>query len=258
MTTPRHSELGGFLRSRREKLTPQNMGLEGGQRRRTPGLRREEVAELAGISTDWYTRLEQGRTVQPSSSTLDALSRALRLSNAEQRHLRALALGPRQRAFWRESVSDSLRRMVERLNQPAYLTGQRWDVLAWNAAASHILTDFGRQAEADRNILLYMLTDPAARQLFGDGWTHEARRMVAQFRVTYDLWSAAPAFVDLAQRLQRASPEFAAWWDAHEIRDVATGQKVLHHPEQGAQRFDYASFQANENPALKLVIYTPV
>ena len=258
MPASRHSELGDFLRSRREKLNPEHLGVSPQRKRRTPGLRREEVAELAGISADWYTRLEQGRTVQPSISTLDALARALRLSKTEQRHLRALALGPRQRAFVRENVPDSLRRMVESLNSPAYLTGPRWDVLAWNAAACDILTDFGSLAGSERNILLYMLTDPAARQLFGDGWADEARRMVAQFRVTYDLWSADPAFVDLAQRLQHASPEFAAWWDAHEIKEVAAGQKVLHHPLLGAQRFDYASFQANDDPALKLVIYTPV
>lgn len=216
------------------------------------------MAELAGISTDWYTRLEQGRTVQPSSSTLDALSRALRLSKTEQRHLRTLALGPRQRMFLRETVPDSLRRMVVSLNLPTYLTGPRWDVLAWNAAACDVFTDFGLLAESERNILLYMLIHPAARPLFGDGWTDEARRMVSQFRVPYDVWASDPAFIDLVQRLQAGSREFAEWWEAHEIKEVAAGQKVLHHPIRGAQRFNYASFQANDDPSLKLVIYTPV
>ena len=254
---PGRSELGDFLRSRREKLTPAAMGLSNGRRRRTPGLRREEVAELAGIGVDWYVRLEQGRTVSPSVTTLDALARALRLGKAEHAHLRALGRDTGRRAFVREDVPGPIRRMVEGLNQPAYVTGRRWDILAWNAAATGIFTDFGRVAEGDRNILLYVLTDPGARRLFGAAWPGEAQRMVAQFRATHDLWAGDPAFLGLLERLRRGSPEFAGWWEAHDIRGVASGQKVLDHPERGLLRFEYASFQANDDPALKLVIYTP-
>src|SRR5580693_5839870 len=132
------NELGDFLRSRRERLTPRSAGLAAGRRRRTPGLRREEVAELAGIGVDWYIRLEQGRTVSPSVTTIDALARALRLGKAEHAHLRALASDADRRAFSREIVPDAIRRLVDNLNQPAYVTGRRWDVLAWNAAAEEI------------------------------------------------------------------------------------------------------------------------
>ena len=161
------SELGDFLRSRREKLSPRAVGLSSGRRRRTPGLRREEVAELAGIGVDWYIRLEQGRAVTPSVTTVDALAGALRLGKVEHAHLRALARNHDRGAFTRETVPDAIRRLVESLDQPAYVTGRRWDVLAWNAAAAEVFTDFGRLAEEDRNILAYVLTDPGARRLFG-------------------------------------------------------------------------------------------
>ena len=256
MLDPSRNGFGDFLRSRREKLRPEAVGLGPGRRRRTPGLRREEVAELAGIGVDWYIRLEQGRTVSPSATTVDALARALRLGKAEHAHLRALAQPARRRAFSREAVPETVRRVVESLNQPAYVTGRRWDILAWNAAAADIF-DFGAIAEEDRNILAWMLTGPDARQLFGAAWAEEAKRMVAQFRATHDLWAGDPAFLDLLQRLRGGSPEFAAWWKAHDVRGVASGHKLLAHPRKGALRFAYASFQANDDPALKLAIYTP-
>jgi transcriptional regulator with XRE-family HTH domain len=256
MADLRRSEFGDFLRSRREKLSPGAVGLPPGRRRRTAGLRREEVAELAGIGVDWYIRLEQGRTVSPSVTTIDALARALRLSKAEHAHLRALARDADRRAFSRESVPEALRRLVGSLNQPAYITGRRWDVLAWNAAAEEIF-GFGRLAEADRNILICMLTNPHTRRLFAAGWADEAKRMVAQFRATHDLWAGDPAFLELLQRLRQGCPEFAGWWEAHDIKGVAGGRKVLNHRGKGQLRFEHASFQANDDPALKLVIYTP-
>ena len=257
MTTPQASqvELGDFLRSRRERLTPAELGLTGGRRRRTPGLRREEVAELAGIGVDWYVRLEQGRAVRPSVATVDALARALRLDPAERTHLRALARSPRHRAFTRETVPGAIQRLVEGLDQPAYVTGRRWDVLCWNAAAADVITDFSQVPAGDRNILIFMFTDPAARQRFGPGWADEARRMVAQFRATHDLWARDPAFEKLMNRLRRDGQEFVTWWEAHDVRRSMSGQKVLYHPDRGPLRYEYATFQANDDPALKLAIY---
>ena len=257
MAVAPQSEFGTFLRSRREKLSPVAAGLTSLRRRRTPGLRREEVAELAGIGVDWYVRLEQGRTVSPSPTTIDALARALQLGKAEHAHLQALARNTDRAAFCRETVPTSIRRLVEGLHQPAYVTGRRWDVLVWNDAAIDVFTDFGRVAEEDRNILLYVLTDPNARALFGATWAEEAQRMVAQFRATHDLRAGDPAFADLLDRLRRGSPEFPTWWEMHDVRTVAAGRKRLSHPERGPLCFDYATFQANDDPALKLVIYTP-
>ena len=249
--------LGDFLRSRRSRLTPKAVGLPAGRRRRTPGLRREEVAELAGIGVDWYIRLEQGRSVSPSVTTVDALARALRLSKVEHAHLRALTRNADRRTFVREAVPEALRRLVDGLGQPAYITGRRWDVLAWNKSAEDLFA-FGRVEEADRNILVYVLTNPATRRLFGAAWADEARRIVAQFRATHDLWADDPAFRDLLARLNAGCPEFAGWWKAHDIKGAAGGRKVIKHPKKGVLRFEHASFQANDDPALKLILYTPV
>ncbi|MGJ4944381.1 helix-turn-helix transcriptional regulator [Bradyrhizobium sp. HKCCYLS1011] len=254
MNDPRRAEFGNFLRSRREKLTPKAVGLAAGRRRRTAGLRREEVAELAGIGVDWYIRLEQGRSVNPSASTIEALARALRLSKAEHAHLKALVRDADRKPFVREDVPVHLRKLVEGLNQPAYITGRRWDVLAWNAAADEIF-GFSGLAEPERNTLLLVLCTPHARKLFGAGWKEQARRMVAQFRATHDLWAGDPAFVDLIDRLNRGSREFQSFWAAHDVRGPAAGQKLLEHPKKGRLRLQYASFQANDDPALKLTIY---
>lgn len=258
MTDPGRSGLGDFLRSRREKLSPEDFGLANGRRRRTAGLRREEVAELADIGVDWYIRLEQGRAVSPSATTIDALARALRLDTVEHAHLRALARKPDRPAFTRETVPAPIRRLVEGLNRPAYVTGRRWDVLAWNAAATAVFTDFGRLSGKDRNILVYLLTTPDARRLFGPNWAAEAKRVVGQFRAAHDLWADDPAFTELLERLRRECPEFPKWWKTHDIRTNEGGRKTLHHPEKGELHFEYATFQANDDPALKLAIYTPV
>lgn len=249
------SELGDFLRSRRTRLTPAAVGLPEGRRRRTAGLRREEVAELTGIGVDWYIRLEQGRAVSPSSTTIDALARALRLGKTEHKHLHALARHAGHRAFVPESVPPVVRRVVENLSQPAYVTGRRWDVLAWNDAAEAIF-GFGRMAAKDRNTLICMLTVPQTKVLFGKSWAEQAERMVAEFRATHDLWAGDPAFIELLDRLRAGSKEFAGWWEAHDVLSGRAGQKQLNHPTKGKLKLEYASFQANDDPALKLVIYT--
>lgn len=250
-------QLGNFLRSRRERLKPEQLDLSGSRRRRTPGLRREEVAGLAGISAEWYVKLEQGRAVTASAATIDALARALRLSEVEHAHLHMLARSSKRSAFVQEEVPMPLRRFVENLDQPAYVTGLRWDVLAWNEAAAELFTDFDRLAAEDRNILLYVLTDPRGRTLFGGHWADEARRMVTSFRATYDLWSDDPAFADHIARIRRGCAEFDGWWTEHDVGAAVSGTKVLYHPILGRLRFAYTTFQANDDPRLKLVVYMP-
>ena len=213
------------------------------------------MSELAGIGVDWYVRLEQGRAVSPSASTIDALAKALRLSKAEHAHLRALTQHAGRRPFVIETVPDTLMRLVESLNQPAYITGRRWDILVWNTAAERVF-GFNRLPLSKRNILLSVLTEPASRALFGAKWVEEARRMVAQFRATHDLWAGDPAFIDLLESLRAGCPEFARWWQAHEVRGASAGRKQLFHPKKGVRNFEYASFQANDDPALRLAIYT--
>lgn len=255
-TMTSNAELGDFLYSRRARLQPQAAGLAT-QRRRTPGLRREEVAERAGISTDWYVRLEQGRAVSPSTSTIDALARALELNAQEHAHLAKLAGHAPTDSFVREAVPPALHKIVAGLPHPAYVTGRRWDVLAWNDAAVDVFCDFGALPEARRNLLLFVFADPRARALFGDGWADAARAMLAQFRAVHDLWAGDASFAELIDQLRQAEPVFAGWWQDHDVRPPASGRKALHHPVRGVLYLDHASFQANDNPALKLVIYTP-
>ncbi len=255
MSEVARSAFGDFLRSRRERLHPEAVGLPVGRGRRTAGLRRQEVAERAGIGIDWYIRLEQGRAVSPSAATLAALARALCLEPAEAAHLQALAGQVGRRRFETETVPAGLRRMVEQVNLPAYVTGRRWDILAWNAAADAIF-GFSRLAEADRNVLIITLTRPQARRMFGTGWEREAKRMVAEFRATHDFWADDPAFVDLLTRLRAGCAEFGGWWEAHDVGQGGAGEKRLHRPGLGEVSYTYATFQANADPGLKLAIYT--
>ncbi len=247
---------GDFLRSRRARMEPEAPADPGRRRRRTPGLRREEVAGRAGISAEWYVKLEQGRAVSPSAETVEALGRALRLDAVEMAHLRALAAAGGRQPFRAEAVPDTLRRLVASLPEPAYLTGRRWDLLAWNDAAVAVFGDFGRLPPGERNILHWMLTVPAARALFGRSWAAEARRMVALFRPTHDLWPGDAAFAELVERLRRGCPEFGGWWADHGIGAPVSGSKLLQHPTLGTLRLDHASFQANDDPALRLALYT--
>jgi transcriptional regulator with XRE-family HTH domain len=248
-------ELADFLRSRRSRLRPNDIALAAHRRRRTPGLRREEIAQRAGISIEWYVKLEQGRAVSPSDQTLDALGRALELDSVELAHLHSLVGKAKSLPFAREVAPASIRRLVESLPQPAYVSGQRWDILAWNAAAAELFGDFARIPVKDRNILLYMLTDPKARRLFGTDWAKEAKRMVSLFRVAHDLWASDAAFAEMVERFRTGCPEFNSWWQSHDIGAPVSGIKLLHHPVRGKTYFEYATFQANDDPRLKLAIY---
>ncbi|TWB45044.1 Xre family transcriptional regulator [Rhizobium sp. ERR 922] len=250
-----NQELADFLRSRRSRLRPDGIALAAHRRRRTPGLRREDVAQRAGISVEWYVKLEQGRAVSPSDETLDALGRALELDAVEQAHLRSLVRKAKGPPFTREVVPASIRRLVESLSQPAYVTGQRWDILAWNAAAVELFDDFAQISVKSRNILLFVLTDPKARRLFGTGWAKEAKRMVSLFRVAHDLWAGDAAFAALVERLRTGCPEFDSWWRPHDVGAPLSGAKILYHPVRGPLQFEYATFQANDDPRLKLAIY---
>jgi transcriptional regulator with XRE-family HTH domain len=251
-----NQELADFLRSRRARLRPNGSALAAHRRRRTPGLRREEIAQRAEISIEWYVKLEQGRAVSPSDDTINALGRALELDAVEQAHLRSLVGKSKSPPFAREAAPALIQRLVENLPQPAYVTGQRWDILAWNAAAADLFGDFARIPKEERNILLFVLTDPKARRLFGAGWAKEARRMVSLFRATHDLWAGDAAFAEMVEWSRAGCPEFDSWWQSHDVGAPVSGTKLLHHPVRGRLRFEYATFQANDDPRLKLAIYT--
>ena len=255
MQTHGNKALGDFLRARRARLSAETLGLKSIRRRRSEGLRREEVAERAGIGIDWYIRLEQGRAISPSITTVDALARALCLDETDHAHLRALARQKSRRQFAPEEVGADVSAVVRSLSEPAYIMGQRWDVLCWNAAAASLFADFARIPEPERNILRFMFLDAKAKALFGDGWSAQAGRMLAQFRANHDLWADDPAFQSLVAILTEGSPEFSEWWRNHDVGFPGAGAKTLY--DGGKQRaFLHASFEVSNNPAQRLVIYT--
>jgi transcriptional regulator with XRE-family HTH domain len=234
------------------------VGLPAGSRRRTTGLRREEVAQLAGVSTTYYTFLEQGRDVRPSRQVVAALAGALRLSSAERAHLFQLAgITPAaDDQAQAETVVPVVGAMVDRLDPfPAYLKGRRWDVLAANRAARALFTDWPARAPGDRNMVWWMFTDPAARKVYVD-WEQEASDMLARFRAAAARRLDDPDFTDLIERLHQASPEVRSWWPRYELQPVGGGTKHLHHPALGDVAFQHAVLQVADHPEQMLVYFT--
>lgn len=256
----RRRELGAFLRSRRERLKPSELGLPDGSRRRTPGLRREEVAMIAGVGATWYTWLEQGREVNPSVPVLSALGSALRLDPAEMRHLFTLADRPmpEPRKPAPEHVDETLRRMLESaVMQPAYVVGRRWDVLAWNRAAAAVFTDYGAREGDARNVMHLLFTDPRQRALLVD-WETTARVALGLFRATSAKYVGDPDFERLIALLTEASEEFRAWWPDRDVNRRLSGIKRVNHPTAGAMAFEHVSLSVDDGSDIRLVVYTPL
>jgi transcriptional regulator with XRE-family HTH domain len=251
---------GAFLRTRREKLTPASVGLAAGFRRRTPGLRREEVALLAGVGTTWYTWLEQGRDVRPSAEVLSALADALKLDAAERWHLFVLndRPPPQPRPAGPEQVEEPLRRMLASLTgQPAYVLGRRWDVLAWNRAAEVLFGDYGKLRGDERNIMHLVFANAAHRRLLVD-WDELAPAVLAMFRADSARYAGDPEFERLIATLMGVSREFRQWWPRHEVLRRLSSQKRIAHRTLGRMVFEYTSFAVTDHPDMKLVVYTPL
>jgi transcriptional regulator with XRE-family HTH domain len=248
-----NGQLAEFLRSHRTRLRPQEAGISSLRRRRTSGLRREEVAERAGISSEWYVKLEQGRAISPSTETLHALARALMLTEAEQEHLCRLAQSPRRPAWTLEVVPENLKIIVESLKEPALIVGERLDVRVWNDAADAMF-DFSSQRTEDQNILIFLLANEKGRALFDADWASEAKRMVSIFRAAYDQRLGDSQFEALAKRLSDQCPEFGAWWTTYDIKMPTAGAKTVRPPGQPLMQLRYATFQSNDDPALRLVL----
>jgi transcriptional regulator with XRE-family HTH domain len=256
----RRREAGVFLRSRRERLNPVDVGLPSGFRRRTPGLRREEVAMLAGVGTTWYTWLEQGRDVRPSSEVLAALADALHLAPAERRHLFVLHDRPAPHAVPEkpEQVDQPLRRMLDSLvGQPALVLGRRWDILASNRAADAVYGPYDRLQKEERNMLHLVFADPDHRRLLVD-WHAVAKNAIAMFRADYARHIGEPDFERLVEHLTRVSPDFAAWWPKREVTQPLAGRKRIDHAAAGRMEFEYSSFGIADQPDMKLIVFTPL
>ena len=253
----RRRELGTFLRSRRERLAPEQVGLPEGGRRRTPGLRREEVASLAGVGVTWYTWLEQGRDIRASEQVLGAIAGTLRLDPYERTHLFTLAgvAAPAQTEC--TAVPAGMQAILRRLEPfPATLQNARYDILAWNRSYDELLGGVSDLPFEDRNSLLILFTDPEVRSRILT-WEESAPQMVAQFRASLAEHVTEPSWKALLKRLKCESPEFARFWQAHEVRPPRNHTKLFRHPQAGLLRFDYTNMWTGQRSGLRMTTYSP-
>jgi transcriptional regulator with XRE-family HTH domain len=258
MRAVNENPLGTYLKDRRAKLDPAAFGLSAA-RRRTPGLRREEVAQRANISATWYTWLEQGRGGAPSADVLNRIARALMLTDVEREHLFLLGLGrpPEVRYQTADSVTPRLQRVLDALEfSPAVVSTATWDIVAWNKAAAAVLTDYSALAPEQRNVLRLVFCDPRVRAAQLD-WEAVARFVVGAFRADAARAGAAAEVADLVDELCRLSPEFEAMWRDNDVRGYAGGVKHLRHPIAGLIAFEYSAFAVDGRPDLRMVVYSP-
>lgn len=258
MTAKTESPLGAYLRDRRSRLDPAAFGLSG-TRRRTPGLRREEVAQRANISPTWYTWLEQGRGGAPSADVLNRIAQGLMLTEHEREHLFMLGLGRPPEVTYKapDGITPRLQRLLDAFEvSPAIIKTATWDVIAWNRAASVVLTDYGSLPLKQRNILRLIFCDPGIRSA-QDDWTSVARFVVAAFRADVARAGAATEITHLVDELCALSPEFAALWRDNDVRVHGEGTKRLHHPGLGLIELEYSGFAVDGRPDLGMIVYTP-
>ena len=252
------TSLGEFLKDRRTRLDPAAFGFGG--RRRTKGLRREEVADRAGISPTWYTWLEQGRGGAPSSQALERIAKALMLTGAEREHAFLLGLGRLPEAHYapEDSVSPRLQRVLDAMEtSAAFIRSVTWDILAWNRASTVLMNDYGAIPAAERNLLRQMFLNPAARAAQLD-WADVAGHMVAVFRADVARVGASGAVQEFVDDLLAQSPDFAAFWHDRQVGASDEGTKTIRHPVHGLIEFEFSSFAVAGRPDLAMMVYTPV
>jgi transcriptional regulator with XRE-family HTH domain len=265
--TGSRSELAAFLRTRRARLQPADVGLPGDGvpgRRRTPGLRREEVAELSGVGVTWYTWLEQGRDIPASSQVVDALARALRLSQDEHRHLRDLAglhPAPLPAGAGRPSATDArprLQRLVDAVAPNiASVYDLHYDYLAWNTPYQRVRTDPAKLASDRRNLLWMMFTDEENRTRMTT-WESAARALLSQFRAAAGRRPGDPRFAEIVTALTQASPQFGDWWAEYPVRYFRPGKIRVNHPQAGQITLELFQLRLEDHPDLLLVVQVPV
>jgi transcriptional regulator with XRE-family HTH domain len=255
---PNRNDLGEFLKARRNELNPLDVGLPpGGQARRVAGLRREEVALLAAISTDYYTRLEQGR-IQASASVLNSLSQVLRLDEDQRAYLHELAGRHSHRRHRRPAshhADPRLQRMLDDMaHTPAFVIGPRTEVVAWNAMGAALITDFS-ELPGERYYIRMLFTDPAMRDLYAD-WEGVTRLAIAQMRMHNAANPGDPLLAALVDELCAGYPLFRRWWADHEVATRGTGTKQLHHPVVGDLTLDWNAVTWAADPALQIIVWT--
>ncbi|MFB9737271.1 helix-turn-helix transcriptional regulator [Streptomyces thermocoprophilus] len=255
------SDVGAFLRSRRARIRPEEVGLPSHGRRRVPGLRREEVAQLAGVSVDYYIRLEQGRGQSVSDAVLDSVARVLRLDETESAYLRTVARPRRRRRSGSTGratarVRPGVRLLLDGMERmPAFVLGRGMDVLAWNALGDAV-AGFNRMAPADRNIPRHVFLDPAARELYPE-WAAVAAQTVAHLRIDAGRHPDDPALCALVGELSLKSEDFRRLWADHQVKECMYGVKRVRHPVAGLLTLPFETLSVPADPEQTIVVYTP-
>jgi transcriptional regulator with XRE-family HTH domain len=255
-------ELGRFLRSRRERVKPADVGFPVGPRRRTLGLRREEVAVLAGLSPTWYTYLEQGRDIHPSPEVLNSIARVLRCSEDERRYMHTLAYGRviDPKPLGSDVAPEALvQRIVEVMGNgpyPVYAVNLYTDLIAWNKAATQWYDDWGRFPVEERNMLRWMLTAPRARERLAD-WESDTRDVVARWRAMTPSWLTDDKLRKKVAELSRLSPEFSLWWNDHDVLEHRSRVRRFRHPKLGLMSLRLVVMEAAEITPSFIVVHLP-
>lgn len=256
----RRKELGEFLQVLRQRSAPEAFGFPAGSRRRTSGLRREEVAQLAGISPTWYTWLEQGREVNVSADVLSRLAGALQLTRSERAYLFEMA-GRRdseESSPLDDAAPPALAALLDDIAAPAYIMGRYWDLLAWNKPAAALFTGWLDQKQTGTpNLLRFVFLAPAARSLLAD-WDVRARRITAEFRADCRTRLEDPALQKLVDELSQGSTEFAQFWKQHDVLERQGGQRDFRHPKRGLLSYQQVTLYPVEQEQLKLVMLKPM
>jgi transcriptional regulator with XRE-family HTH domain len=258
----RRKELGEFLQVLRGRCAPEAFGFPAGSRRRAKGLRREEVAQLAGISPTWYTWIEQGREANVSADVLDRLARTLRLSRGARAYVFELAgrRDPHGAALEEDAASELLIGMLADIGIPAYIMGRTWDMLAWNKAAAALFAGWldkpAKAHEPPRNLLRFVFLRPQTRKFLAD-WETRARRITAEFRADCRTRLDEPALVRLVEELKKGSAEFARFWKQHYVLERQGGERAFNHPKWGPVTYQQVTLRPVDQEHLKLVLLKP-
>ncbi|BCJ99928.1 helix-turn-helix transcriptional regulator [Anaerocolumna chitinilytica] len=253
------NSLGEFLRACRQRLTPEQVGMFTNTRRRTPGLRREEVAQLANIGVSWYTSIEQGKDVHPSNQVLESLAKALKLSDDERRYLFLLSKSDEmEESEVYKELSIGLERTVFALEpNPAYVIDKYWDLLIWNPAAEFLFRfpSYSAGINPKLNLLHQFLTDPFKKEINSD-WEEKAKIMIARFRADCARYPQDDRLNDMIEKFKAESELFRLWWPRYEVKTITDCHKLWNYPQIGELEFEHVNLQLSDYPDLKLMIYT--